>query len=101
MIFTETELRGAFILDLERREDDRRFFRARLLPERVHRPRAEALIAQANIAFNKRKASFEECTFSSACCGDELVRCTRGALSTSSSTSDPKARRTSSMSPWN
>ena len=31
MIFTETRLKGAFVVDIERREDSRGFFRARFL----------------------------------------------------------------------
>jgi hypothetical protein len=34
MIFTETALKGAFLIDLERRDDERRF-RARVLPARI------------------------------------------------------------------
>ena len=35
MVFNGTKLKGAYIIDIERREDSRRFFRARLLPERI------------------------------------------------------------------
>jgi dTDP-4-dehydrorhamnose 3,5-epimerase-like enzyme len=35
VIFAETRLKGAFIIELERREDERGFFCLQLLPERV------------------------------------------------------------------
>ena len=42
MIFTETELSGAFIIDLERREDDRGYFARAFCQTRVRGARSEA-----------------------------------------------------------
>ena len=82
MIFTETKLKGAFIIDLERREDDARVLRPRVLSERVRRAWAEAVIAQANVAFNKAQGHAARACISSfrPRAETKLVRCTRGAI---------------------
>lgn len=81
MIFHETPLQGAYILELEKREDERGYF-ARSWCEREFRDHGlDARIAQCNISLNRKKGTlrgmhyqirpFEE---------SKLVRCTRGAL---------------------
>jgi hypothetical protein len=42
MIFTETKLKGAYVIDLEQRGRRARFLCPRLLPARVRGPRSEA-----------------------------------------------------------
>ena len=53
MIFTETKLKGAFIIDIERREDNRGFFARSFCQHEFADHGLKPLIAQANIAFNK------------------------------------------------
>src|SRR5204863_9036170 len=55
MIFTETKLLGAFIIDLERREDDRGFFARAFCQREFASHGLKPVIAQANIGFNRRK----------------------------------------------
>ena len=55
MIFTETELRGAFVVDLDRREDNRGFFARTFCQHEFEEHGLKPVIAQANIAFNRRK----------------------------------------------
>ena len=87
MIFEETKLRGAFIIDLERREDDRGFF-ARAFCQREFEERGlKPVIAQTNIGFNKRKGTLRGMHFQFPPAADtKLVRATREQYSTSSST---------------
>jgi dTDP-4-dehydrorhamnose 3,5-epimerase len=81
MIFSETKLRGAFIIDVERREDSRGFF-ARTFCQ--HEFRAHGLkpsIAQANVAFNTRKGTVRGMHFQFPPRAEtKLVRCSRGAI---------------------
>jgi dTDP-4-dehydrorhamnose 3,5-epimerase-like enzyme len=57
MIFTETDLQGAFVLDLERREDDRGFFARAFCQQEFSEHGLKPLIAQANVAYNHRKGT--------------------------------------------
>ena len=57
MIFTETELPGAYILDLERREDSRGYFARSFCQNEFEEHGLEPVIAQANVAFNKFKGT--------------------------------------------
>ena len=52
MIFKETALAGAFIIDLERREDDRGFFARTFCQKEFADHGLKPTIAQANLAFN-------------------------------------------------
>jgi dTDP-4-dehydrorhamnose 3,5-epimerase len=81
MIFTETKLKGAFILDLERREDDRGFF-ARTFCQREFREHGlKTVFPQANIAFNKKKGTLRGMHFQYPPAPEaKLVRVTRGAI---------------------
>jgi dTDP-4-dehydrorhamnose 3,5-epimerase len=81
VIFTETKLKGAFIIDPERLEDERGFF-ARTWCQReseVHGLQSNWL--QCNVSFNKRKGTlrgmhYQVSPFAEA----KLVRCTMGAI---------------------
>ena len=81
MIFTETKLKGAFILDLERREDDRGFFARAFCQNEFKEHGLKPVIAQANIAFNKRKGTLRGMHFQYPPHAEtKLVRATRGAI---------------------
>jgi dTDP-4-dehydrorhamnose 3,5-epimerase len=81
MIFTETRLPGAFIVDIERRSDDRGFF-ARVFCQREFARHGLAYdVAQANVAFNHRLGVVRGLHFQFPPAAEtKLVRCTRGAL---------------------
>ena len=53
MIFIETKLSGAFIVELERREDHRGFFARAFCQHEFADHGLQSVIVQANIAFNK------------------------------------------------
>ena len=96
MIFTETKLKGAFIIDLERRERRPRLLRARLLPARVRgaRPEADDRAGQHRLQ-RERRERYAACTSSfrrrprPSWCAARAAR-----SSTSSSTCGPRARPT-------
>ena len=81
MIFTETKLKGAFIIDLERREDERGFF-ARSFCQREFEERGmKPVIAQSSIATNRKKGTVRGMHFQFPPAAEtKLVRCTRGAI---------------------
>lgn len=81
MVFTETELQGAFVIDLERHIDNRGYF-ARMFCRRefvAHGLKAD--IAQGNIAFNATRGTMRGMHFQFPPAAEtKLVRCTRGAI---------------------
>jgi dTDP-4-dehydrorhamnose 3,5-epimerase len=81
MIFTETKLKGAFIIDLERRDDDRGFFARAFCQKEFAAHGLKAVIAQANIGFNKRKGTLRGMHFQYPPAAEtKLVRASRGAV---------------------
>jgi len=81
MIFEETDLPGAFILDMERREDDRGFFARAFCQNEFTDHGLKPVIAQANVAYNHRRATLRGMHFQIPPAAEtKLVRCTRGAI---------------------
>jgi dTDP-4-dehydrorhamnose 3,5-epimerase len=52
MLFIETKLQGAFIIDVERREDNRGFFGRLFCQDEFSAHGLKPLIAQANVGSN-------------------------------------------------
>lgn len=81
MIFTETKLRSAFVIDLDRKEDNRGFFARAFCQHEFGEHGLKPVIAQANIAFNRRKGTLRGMHFQFPPAPEtKLVRCTRGAI---------------------
>jgi dTDP-4-dehydrorhamnose 3,5-epimerase len=81
MIFNELNLQGAFILDLERREDERGFFARAFCQNELTQHGLKPLIAQANVAYNHRKGTLRGMHFQVPPAAEtKVVRCTRGAI---------------------
>jgi dTDP-4-dehydrorhamnose 3,5-epimerase len=81
VIFTETELKGAFIIDLERREDNRGFFARGFCQNEFKTHGLKPLIAQVNIASTRKKGTLRGLHFQYPPAAEtKLVRCTRGAI---------------------
>ena len=81
MIFTETRLKGAFIVDLERRTDERGFFARAFCQDEFRQFGLKPVIAQASIASNPRKGTLRGMHFQYPPAAEtKLVRCTRGAI---------------------
>ena len=81
MIFTETALPGAWIVDVERLDDSRGFF-ARTWCEREFAERGlNPRLAQCNVSFNKRRGTLRGLHYQAAPHREaKLIRCTRGAI---------------------
>ena len=81
MIFTETKLKGAFLIDLERREDSRGFFARSFCQNEFEAHHLKPVIAQANLAYNHVKGTVRGMHFQIPPKAEtKLVRCTRGAI---------------------
>jgi dTDP-4-dehydrorhamnose 3,5-epimerase len=81
MIFTETKLAGAFIIDLERREDSRGYFARAFCQHEFEEYGLKPVIAQSNIGFNHYKGTLRGMHFQFPPAAEtKLVRCTRGAI---------------------
>ena len=81
MLFTETKLIGAFIIDLERREDDRGFFARAFCQNEFSDHGLKPVIAQANIGFNRRRGCVRGMHFQYPPAAEtKVVRCTRGGV---------------------
>jgi dTDP-4-dehydrorhamnose 3,5-epimerase len=81
MTFTETKLSGAFIIELERREDSRGFFARSFCQNEFAAHGLKPVIAQANLAFNHKKGTLRGMHFQFPPKAEtKLVRATRGAI---------------------
>ena len=81
MRFRELELPGAYLIELERIEDERGFFARTFCRREFAEHRLATEIAQANTAFNRRKGTLRGMHYQAAPHEEaKLVRCTRGAL---------------------
>ena len=81
MKFTETKLAGAFIIDLERREDPRGFFARTFCRQEFEALGLKPTIAQANVAFNTHRGTLRGMHFQYPPHAEtKLVRVTRGSI---------------------
>lgn len=81
MIFTETKLKGAYIIDLEKREDSRGFFARAFCQKEFETHGLKPVIAQANLAYNFKQGTVRGMHFQFPPAAEtKLVRCTRGAI---------------------
>ena len=81
MIFTETKLKGAFIIEPERQEDERGFFARTWCQREFEQHGLSPRWVQSNISFNKKRGSLRGMHYSVAPHEEaKLVRCTMGSL---------------------
>jgi dTDP-4-dehydrorhamnose 3,5-epimerase len=81
MIFTETKLQGAYVIDLKPHQDERGFFARAFCQKEFVEHGLKPLIAQANIASNRVKGTLRGMHFQCPpACETKVVRCTRGAI---------------------
>src|SRR5262245_54178861 len=81
MIFTETELKGAFIIDLERMEDDRGFFARSWCRREFLAHGLNGELAQCNVSRNRVAGTLRGLHYQAAPNAEaKLVRCTKGAI---------------------
>lgn len=81
MIFTETRLAGAFIIDVDKIEDPRGFFGRSWCEKEAAAHGITARMVQSNVSLNVAKGTLRGLHFQRAPFGEnKLVRCTRGAV---------------------
>jgi dTDP-4-dehydrorhamnose 3,5-epimerase len=81
MILTETKLKGAYVIDLERREDHRGFFARTWCQREVEALGLNANVAQINTTMSIRKGTLRGMHYQLPPYEEvKVVRCTRGAL---------------------
>jgi len=81
MIFTETKLKGAYIIDMDLKEDSRGFFARSFCQKEFETYGLKPIIAQANVAFNHKKGTMRGMHFQYPPTAEtKLVRCTLGAI---------------------
>jgi dTDP-4-dehydrorhamnose 3,5-epimerase len=81
VIFSETKLKGAFIIDIDRKEDERGYFARAFCQKEFREHGLQSVIAQANVASNARRGTLRGMHFQYPPAAEsKLVRCTRGAI---------------------
>jgi dTDP-4-dehydrorhamnose 3,5-epimerase len=81
VIFTETALKGAWILDLEPLNDERGFFSRSWCVRQAEAHGLNTRVAQCNVSFNKRRGTLRGMHYQAEPHPEaKLIRCTRGAI---------------------
>ena len=81
MIFTETDLKGAFVIDLEPRTDARGFFSRTFCQREFADHGLKTVVAQCNLSFNDRKGTLRGLHYQLPPATEaKLIRCVRGAI---------------------
>jgi dTDP-4-dehydrorhamnose 3,5-epimerase len=81
VIFTETPLQGAFVVDLEPHRDERGFFARTFCRREFEKHGINPAVAQCNISFNARAGTLRGMHFQKPPAAEvKLVRCIRGAF---------------------
>lgn len=81
MMFTETHLPGACVIDLEPSEDERGFFARAWCRREFEEHGLETNIAQCNMSFSTRKGTLRGLHFQTSPHEEvKVIRCIRGAL---------------------
>lgn len=81
LVFTETVLKGAFVLDPEKREDFRGFFARTFCRHEFAERGLEPAIEQSSISFNRRKGTLRGMHYQAAPFEEvKVVRCTMGRV---------------------
>ncbi|EFO82132.1 dTDP-4-dehydrorhamnose 3,5-epimerase [Oscillochloris trichoides DG-6] len=81
MYFTPTELSGAYIIDLQRFEDNRGFFACTWEANEFAAQGLSTNVVQANLSYNRTKGTLRGMHFQHAPYAEvKLIRCVRGAI---------------------
>ena len=81
MLFTETRLKGAFIIQLEKRGDERGFFARTFCQNEFSDHGLNTQISQANLAYSRFKGTLRGMHYQARPHAEaKLVRCTKGAV---------------------
>ena len=81
MLFTQTKLKGAFIIDLEPRQDRRGFFARTFCAKEFEAHGLKPAVAQCNLSFNHKKGTLRGMHYQIPPAAEtKLIRCTQGAI---------------------
>lgn len=81
MIFTETKLKGAFIIDVELLADQRGAFTRTFCAKEFEQYGLKPIVAQCNLSFNHKAGTLRGLHYQLPPAAEtKLVRCTRGAI---------------------
>ena len=81
MFFIETKLKGSFIIELERLEDERGFFARSFCQREFEKHGLNPRIVQCNVSFNKKKSTLRGMHYQVVPHEEaKLVSCIRGAI---------------------
>ena len=81
MLFRETKLPGAFVIELQKHDDERGFFARSWCQKEFEAHGLNSRMVQSNVSFNKVKGTLRGMHHQVAPCAEaKLVRCTRGAI---------------------
>jgi len=81
MIFSETKLKGAFIIDLELRADDRGAFARSFCMKEFEQHGLKPNVAQCNLSYNYKAGTLRGMHYQVPPAAEtKLVRCTKGAI---------------------
>jgi dTDP-4-dehydrorhamnose 3,5-epimerase len=81
VVFTETTLEGAYVVELERLEDERGFFARTFCAREFEAMGLNPTVAQANVSFNRHKGTLRGMHYQAPPAAEtKLVRCIRGAI---------------------
>lgn len=81
MIFTETKLKGAYLIDINKIKDNRGFFGRSWCREEMEAHGLNGNVVQSNTSFNKLKGTLRGMHFQKSPYEEtKLVRCTKGSV---------------------
>jgi dTDP-4-dehydrorhamnose 3,5-epimerase len=81
MIFTETNLKGAFLIEPERKEDHRGFFARTWCQQEFESQGLNPRLVQCSLSFNKKKGTLRGMHYQARPFEEtKLVRCTKGEI---------------------
>jgi dTDP-4-dehydrorhamnose 3,5-epimerase len=81
MIFTATQLDGAFVMDLERKSDERGFFARTFCVDEFRAHGLNPAVAQCSISFNRHRGILRGLHWQASPHAEvKVVRCTAGAV---------------------
>lgn len=81
MLFIKTELKDAFIVELEPKSDQRGFFARSFCAEEFKAHGLKSTVAQCNLSFNYKKGTLRGMHYQTSPAAEtKLIRCTYGAI---------------------
>lgn len=81
MIFTETKLKGAFLIELDKFKDERGFFALSWSEKDLAERGLDSRLVECNVSFNRNKGTLRGMHYQQTPHGQvKIVRCTRGSV---------------------